>query len=353
MSGSSLDGLDMALCSFEGIPGEPNFNWEILETEQVEFPDDLAEKLKKSTDFSAKELCKLDSDFGFFLGEKCKHFIENSKFEIDAIASHGHTIFHFPDQAFTLQIGNGAAISQLAKKEVICDFRSSDIAAGGLGAPFAPIVDFYIFNDSEICLNLGGISNITFKNKESIQAFDISPCNQLLNFLAGKMNLAYDENGKIAAQGQIDPIILRKLKELNSFNGSGPRAIDNSWVVRNFLPVLESSTLEVKNLLRTCVEFIADEIIFAILENGNIDHKRKILITGGGGFNLFFIKVLEDKLSPLNIKKVTASYDIINYKEALLIALMGYLRKHKKPNALKSVTGALEDTIGGCIYIYN
>ncbi|GLR16857.1 anhydro-N-acetylmuramic acid kinase [Portibacter lacus] len=349
MSGSSLDGLDMALCTF-GMSENQEIDYKILSVDKVDFPESILGRLKSATKLSSLELQKLDADLSLFLGQCCKDFISSSAFPVDLVASHGHTIFHFPEEGFTTQLGNGGVISQVCERDVVCDFRSSDIGAGGLGAPFAPIADYYLFSDVDLFLNLGGISNITHKQGNQVTAFDISPANQILNHLAQSVGLEYDEDGKLASAGKVDEQLLDEFIRMNNFVDAKPRAIDNSWVSNNFIPLL--SKLEVNDELRTTVEFINQEIVRAI-EFLELEEKPHFLMaTGGGALNKYLMQDLKSKLELRAVEVVELSSEIINYKEALLISLMGYLRINRIPNALCSVTGAIKDTIGGCVYAY-
>lgn len=351
MSGSSLDGLDMALCSFKGDPDGSDFEFSVLKTHQVDFPHKLISDLREAPNYYPKKLLALDAHLGKFFGEECDAFIRENDFEVDFVASHGHTIFHNPEKNFTCQIGNGAMMARAAKRNVICDFRSADIAAGGLGAPCAPIADKYLFPENDILLNLGGISNITIKSGKDLYAFDISPCNQLLNYLAQKADLFYDIDGNLSAKGQVITELLEVLLTANDFDGFGPRAIDNSWVANTFIPLLDKHS-SIKDALRTCVEFIKMEFHKAIVGHLPFTPEASIVVTGGGAFNLFLMDQLRQVCNDFEITVTETDHEMIAYKEACLIALMGYLRVINKPNVLKSVTGAKQDTIGGCIYLY-
>ncbi len=349
MSGSSLDGLDMALCSFESLPSKPDFSHTVLETKKVSFSDPILEQLKVSTLLSAKELLAFHSEFGAFIGESCASFIANSDHEVDYIASHGHTMLHFPEDGYTFQLGHGAHVAQISGVDTICDFRSNDIVMGGLGAPCAPLADQYLLNDAGIFINLGGISNISFKNNGAIKAFDVSPCNQLLNRLSQRIGLEYDEDGKLASNGQVDQELLEKLYLRNQYDPTQPRALDNSWVEDQFFQVMDDFP-NVEDGLRTVVEFIVLELMKAIELNEQHFKSARLIATGGGAMNTFMMNELGQKLSKIGVSILPSSEQLIEFKEALLIAFMGYLRLHKVPNVLKSVTGARIDTIGGCIY---
>jgi anhydro-N-acetylmuramic acid kinase len=189
MSGSSLDGLDMALCRFEDDNGKPD--WAIVATSHIPFPAALLESLRSASTMSGYELMKLDADFGSFVGEQVRDWMNAHSLNADFIASHGHTIFHEPTQGFTTQIGSGAHIARLTGLDTITSFRTADVAAGGQGAPFAPVADRDLFNGYQAYVNLGGIANISMINPDGKwKAWDICPCNQALNHLAAKTGKA-------------------------------------------------------------------------------------------------------------------------------------------------------------------
>lgn len=349
MSGSSLDGLDMAICSFSGIPGNTDFQYEIKATRLVEFPEWLIDQLSHAHELDSKSLLALHAKFGLFMGENASTFLKDSHMDVQYIASHGHTVFHFPEQGFTFQLGSGADLAFLSKKDTICDFRSSDIAAKGSGAPFAPIIDRYMFNDIDILVNLGGISNFSFKFQDDIIAFDISPCNQLLNYVAQKSGKLFDEDGKIAAQGTLIEELFNELINANELKGFGPRALDNSWVKSRFYPLINQYSNQ-EDIMRTIAEFIVYELFKAIKWLPISEHHHTMAFTGGGGLNKFLMSLIKKEADHNNLTFVEIPETMINFKEACLIALLGYLRVNEIGIGIESVTGALQNSIGGCIY---
>lgn len=350
MSGSSLDGLDMALCSFEKRE-DSFYSYTVLHTSEVAFPDHISKKLSQATSMTGKDLFTLDAEFSRFLGQCCLEFESESTSVIDAISSHGHTVFHFPDLDFSTQLGNGGLISQIAKKDVVCDFRNSDIGSGGQGAPFAPIADQLLFPEADVLVNIGGIINITFKSLNQLVAFDVSPANQLLNFLSLKLGIPYDDKGAHARSGKIDIALLKKLEERNGLESTVPRGLDNSWVKHHFFNLIEQ--VKIKDGLRTCCEFISMEIEKAIQLFGvkNLE-LGKVMITGGGALNSYLMELIADRLYPHGLSVLKTDVEIIKFKEAILMSLMGYLRLHREVNVLKSYTGASRDSISGCHYAY-
>jgi anhydro-N-acetylmuramic acid kinase len=370
MSGSSLDGLDLAMVEF--ITGDDDvIEWKLLASHEFPFENQWKKRLESATKLSASELLKLDAAIGGLFGKMCAQFIDSSGIKPDYIASHGHTIFHNPEQGYTLQIGSPAHIATLTGIPVISDFRSNDIAHGGQGAPLAPIVEKYLFAGYGYYLNLGGITNLSTHNGEDIQAWDISACNQLLNYLAAQKRMAYDNEGALARTGNISPELLHQLNLVIPLPLKAPYSLDNSFVTDSFIPLLKASSASIEDQLRTIVEYISASVATqikyiseetasrAIPEDENNSRPNpdggnlipSLLATGGGAHNTFLIEEIRNKLIPLDVEVHIPESDIINFKEAILMALCGLLREIESPNALASVTGASENTINGAIYL--
>lgn len=340
MSGTSLDGLDLCYCSFK-FDKQNKWSSKILNATTVNLNKQLKLKLKNSIHLTGIELSLLNNEFGYFIGQSVKIFIKkNNITSIDFISSHGHTVFHQPDKKLTLQIGNGAIISSITQLPVICDFRTTDLALNGNGAPLVPIGDQLLFSEYDYCLNIGGIANISFKNN-NIEAYDVCPANIVLNYLANKINKEYDANGLVAALGKVNEKLLLELNQLDFYRKKNPKSLGIEWIQKNIFPLLEKYNNNVEDNLRTFCEHIAMQISNQIKEN------KKVLITGGGAFNSFLVKRIID-LSDSQI--ILPSTEIINFKEALIFAFLGVLRYRNEVNVLKSATGAKHNNIGGCIY---
>ena len=158
----------------------------------------------------------LDSEYTSFLGDKIREFIEsNSKYPIDLVCSHGHTVFHEPDKGITYQMGNKKELSDIVNHTVVCDFRVQDVSLGGQGAPLVPGGEFYLFKEYVACVNLGGFANISLLDGETPIAYDIAAANLVLNRFSVALNLPYDSGGKIASEGFVIPEFLLKLNELS------------------------------------------------------------------------------------------------------------------------------------------
>ncbi len=337
MSGTSLDGLDICYVHFS--EHSEKWNFEILQAETLEYPKSWVEKLTNAFYLSAPELLALNSEYGFYLGEMVKEFIEKNKLEkIDLIASHGHTIFHQPEKKFTLQIGDGRAIKQIANLPVIYDFRMQDVLMGGNGAPLVPIGDQLLFSEFDACINLGGFSNISFLKNGKRIAFDICPVNVILNEFAQKLGKKFDENGALAKCGNTDENLLQELNQLAFYQKNPPKSLGIEWVQQSISPLLVNKNPE--TILATFTEHIAIQIA-KILNENNIE---KALITGGGAYNTHLIESLK-KLT--NSEIIIPSQNLIEYKEALIFALMGVLRFAGRNNVLSSATGSIADHSSG------
>ncbi len=345
MSGTSLDGLDIAYCHFENKNGTWSFS--IKKTESVDYSTTFKDQLKNTVHLEASKLLTFHNEYGNWLGEQTKRFIKKYTLEVNFIASHGHTVFHQPEVGLTYQIGSGQHIANASGQKVICDFRTNDVALGGQGAPLVPIGDQLLFSEYDFCLNLGGISNISFDSKAQRMAYDISPANMLLNFICQKINLEYDKGGQLASTGKINTTLLDKLNTLEHYNLPYPKSLGYEWFVEKVIPIIDNTQDSVENLLYTSIIHIASQIANDIKNTKKKD--STLFITGGGAKNDFLIETIQQKLTGF-ATVVIPSEDIIDFKEALIFAFMGVLREQNETNCLKSVTGAIKDSSSGVIY---
>ena len=344
MSGTSLDGLDMALCSFR--QEENRWVYEIISTKTVCYPDSLSRQLAEAHKYSGLKLTKLDQEYGRWLGNEAKQFIKDYNILPSFIASHGHTVFHQPENRITLQIGSGAEILSATCITTITDFRSVDMALGGQGAPLVPAGDYLLFDDYDFCLNLGGIANISYLNDNKKLAWDICPVNMALNFIAGKMNKKMDRDGIEGEKGKVNKQLLKELNGLEFYNTIPPKSLGREWFEEKFLKILLNHSASWHDKLRTVYEHISLMIVSACLSH----RKGRLLVTGGGAHNIFLIERIKHH-SKHDI--IIPGKDIIDFKEALIFAFLGLLRLENKVNCLSSVTGSSKDSIGGSVYQSN
>lgn len=342
MSGTSLDGLDICYVKFK-LSLENTWTFQIAAAETVAYPDVWLQKLAFNESLSSLQTLELDKDLGQYFGKAVNTFLEKNNIEkssIDFIASHGHTLFHQPDKGITLQIGNGQAIALQTGIKTVYDFRTADVYNGGQGAPLVPIGDALLFSQYDACLNLGGFCNISLQHNDQRIAFDIGFCNLVLNRLAQKLNLPFDENGNLASTGQLDNSLLQRLNNLAFYKAKAPKSLGAEWLSTEVMPLLNN--VDPTTALRTCTEHIAVQIS-AVLKEFDI---KNVLLTGGGTHNRFLIERLK---SLTNTQLIAGSNELINYKEALIFALLGTLRIENKINTLSTVTGAKTNLCTGVI----
>lgn len=349
MSGTSLDGLDLAYCHI----WEKNGGWlfDIKETKSVKYASEMLNTLKNTISLSPEKLIELHNTYGTWLGEQTAVFINEHTLEVDYIASHGHTTHHRPEMGLTFQVGSGQHIANATGIKVIADFRTNDLALGGQGAPLVPIGDRLFFSEYDFCLNLGGISNISFEVKNKRIAYDIGLANMILNYITRKVDLEYDEDGKFARAGSINTAMFNQLNNLEYYTLPHPKSVGYEWFLAKVVPIIEDTDDSIENLLHTSVHHICEKITQQIQLNF-INKNQQLLITGGGALNSFLIETLEQKLGSTT-KVVVPAKIIIEFKEALIFALMGVLRVKQLTNVLSSVTGAKKDSTSGVLFIPN
>ncbi len=342
MSGTSLDGIDLSHVHFTIHNGKWMFT--IHESETIPYPTIWLNKLKIAVGFSKQELLELNESYTDLLGNVIKTFIDKHQLiHLDAVCSHGHTILHQPQNGFTLQIGNLPQLATIIGEKVICDFRVQDVEMGGQGAPLVPIGDRILFSDYDFCLNLGGFSNISFEHNNSRIAFDISPVNTVLNYYANALGFDYDDKGQLSRSGTIDSALLNELNALEYYQKSFPKSLGFEFVKETVLPILEKFTIPTESKMHTFTEHIAQQTALALpLKQG------QLLITGGGAYNDFLIERIQFYLPEMQI--IIPNAKLLEYKEALIFALLGVLKLRNEINVLSSVTGAKSDHSSGVIH---
>lgn len=239
------------------------------------------------------------------------------------------------------QIGDGAAIAAETGIPTVSDFRRLDIMMGGQGAPLVPIGDRMLFSDYDYCLNIGGFSNISFEKEGQRVAFDISPVNYVFNRYTRQIGLEYDQNGDIARSGNICQPLLEEMNALEFYHKEGPKSLGREWVEELIFPMIDKYGLSLPDKMRTFSEHAAYQVS-RVTSLG-----KRLLITGGGAFNKFLV----ERISALTgCEIVIPDPIIIEYKEALIFALLGALYIADQPSCLSSVTGASRDNIGGMLF---
>jgi len=309
MSGSSLDGLDLAVCRFQlDKEGEIKVSaWEIMAAETDPFPPMWKARLRSAPHLPGRELWRLHADLGHWIGQRARAFLDkHPDFPVSLVGSHGHTIFHDPQQKFTTQIGDGAAVALRLGLPVVTELRGSDVAAGGQGAPLAPLADKYLFPEYDGFLNLGGIANLSLQNGSgNYIAGDISGCCQVLDRLAARTGATYDAGGALARKGSPAPAIAQTIAALPYHQLPYPKSLDNAWVREQLWPLLDDKSEQ--------------------------------------------LRANQDEAQP-SFEFIVGNTDTTDFKEAALIALAALFRTEGISNALVSATGAERQTVNGALF---
>lgn len=344
MSGSSLDGLDIVYTHLEETGGK--WNYEIIASACYSYSPTWIKELTHAINYSALKYQLLHTAYGRYIGQQVNHFIDANHLQhkVDLVASHGHTVFHLPDERMTAQLGDGAAIAAEIHLPVVSDLRSMDVALGGQGAPIVPIGEMLLFKDFDCFLNIGGIANISMIKDNKRIAFDVCPANRVLNMLSQELNMPFDEGGKLAASGNLNNDLLTELNSLEYYGKGYPKSLDNQFGTDVIFPLIKKKNISIKDALNTYTEHICMQVKNAV---GNT--QKKMLITGGGAFNIYLIERLKTHINSVEI--IIPDTGIVQYKEALIMALMGALRWREEMNVLASVTGASQNSIGGTLWL--
>ncbi len=363
MSGTSLDGLDLAYVEFWQEHKKWQFRLGPYTT--INYSSEWRERLANLPQSDALTFAKTHAAFGRFCGETLADFLHTHKLKVDVVASHGHTVFHQPNKGFTTQIGDGAAMATYSGQRVACDFRTTDVAKGGQGAPLVPIGDALLFGKYSACVNIGGFANISFEKDKKRIAFDICPANIVLNAWAQRLGQNFDKDGNLAQTGEIISSLLTALNALDFYKQNAPKSLGKEWVEDSINPLLEPFGDKPQNVLRTFYEHIAIQISQSLppkrTKNISVGGRfqtckpyvikkdlNDILISGGGAYNRFLMKRIQHH-SQANIVETEPA--IIDMKEAIIFAFLGLLRYLEQSNILADVTGAKADSIGGAVYL--
>lgn len=355
MSGSSLDGLDIAFVELVETGGK--WTYEIIHTDCTGYSSEWTGKLRNAVSLTALEYQLLHTAYGHYIGKQVNAFIEKYALshKVNVVGSHGHTTFHLPQQQMTAQLGDGAAIAAETGLNVVSNLRSLDIALGGQGAPIVPIGEKLLFTGYDYFLNVGGIANISINENGKYIAYDICAANRVLNMLSAEKGLPYDEGGKLAAAGKLHEHVLAELNALDYYGKPYPKSLANSFGVEVVYPVIKAAGIAVEDGLRTYVEHIAAQVKQAVADGGQQTtgdgSSKKLLVTGGGALNNLLIERIKEMLAPLNVEVVVPDEKTVQYKEALIMALIAILRWREEENVLASVTGASRGSVGGALWL--
>lgn len=341
MSGTSLDGMDLAYCRFSK---EQPTNFEIVHTKTISYTPHWLDELRAATKCSGAQLAKLHAVYAGYVASCVNEFIgEQNLPQPDLLGFHGHTIFHQPEIGFTFQLGSGAVLAAKTGIDTVSDFRTANVALGGQGAPLVPIGDAHLFGEFDTCLNLGGFCNASFREGEQIIAFDICPANIALNEWAQKAGKNYDNQGAMAARGKVDEAVLKALNSLRFYQSPPPRSLGREWYEHAFGPILNQTDISINDALATLSEHIAIQIAAML----NPSKSKNVLVTGGGAHNTHLMERIQ---SHLHAEIVVPHSKLIDYKEALIFAYLAFLQLNNKPNILASYSGSRKNHCAGTLH---
>ena len=348
MSGSALEGLDIVFAEFHESAGA--WTYSLKSADCYAYSTEWQEKLKKAASLSAAGYLLLHAEYGHYIGQELNRFIEANQlqYQVQLAASHGHTIFHMPDQKVTAQLGDGAAIAAVTGINVVSDLRTMDVALGGKGAPLVPVGEQLLFGEYKCFLNIGTHAYITCHTPEGLIAFDICPVNKVLNMLANQAGEKYDTDGKIAANGKLNSGLLKVLNGLEYYGMPYPKTLSADFSNNVIFPLVRGMGISIPEAMRTFVEHVAEQIAKAMKQ---LPPPSKLLITGGGANNSFLVDRIKAALEAMQVEAVLPEKNIVEYKEALVMALIGLLRWREENNSFAAWTGATRDSIGGAVWI--
>jgi anhydro-N-acetylmuramic acid kinase len=349
MSGTSLDGIDVAVIDIAGS------KFSVLAHKTTPYPDDIADRLLavSNAQIHTSEISRLNFELAEMYAKavrRCGVPIES----IELIGSHGQTIFH--ERGSTLQIGDGSIIAERTGIPCVSDFRTRDIAAGGRGAPLVPYVDYLLFRDAKlgrVALNIGGIANITAippgASRDRVIAFDTGPGNMAIDALVkirSKGRMKFDRDGAIASRGKLDQNLLEILLGRPYFRKKPPKTAGREDYGREFISELLNTGVPVDNLVATATAFTAASIAYGI--NRFVDWKLdEVIASGGGVHNSQLMAYLQGFLPGVRLL-TSAEFGIdVDAKEAIAFAVLAYETWHRRPSNLPSATGAKHPVILG------
>ena len=341
MSGTSVDGLDLIAVSFQ--TKDSAIDYTIHEACTIPYSTHWRNRLLQAPSLNALEMRQLDVEFAAYMAQHVNAFQQEKRWKAQFIASHGHTIFHQPEKKFTLQIGCGATLAALTGITTVCDFRQGDVALHGQGAPLVPIGDQLLFKEFTYCLNLGGFANVSHEEGGQRIAYDICALNVVLNAFARRLGAEFDFDGEVAASGNLIPELVEQLNALPYYQKNAPKSLGTEWVDEFLSPIIThySAKSSLPDLLHSFGMHFAIQIGKALNKEG------KTLVTGGGARNGWLMKQI--KLHSTSTMELTDGH-LIDSKEALIFALLGYLRLNEIPNTLPTVTGAIRPISAGAVY---
>ncbi|MBU0720389.1 anhydro-N-acetylmuramic acid kinase [bacterium] len=351
MSGTSLDGIDIALCEIDAL------RCTLVASKEYPFEQALKKEILAliDTPSTLMQIGTADKKLGLMFADAINSFIQTHKIvphAITAVGLHAQTLWHNPDSefSFSMQLGDANTVSAKTGLQVVADFRRMDMANGGQGAPFAPAFHQFVFGSLEektAVLNIGGMANITILGEE-LKGWDTGPGNVLMDMWIQKsQNQAYDKEGAFSACGTLDEELLKAMLGDEYFQRPPPKStgreyFNETWLAKH-LPLFQ--TIKDEDIQRTLAELTA----WSIANDVNKTDTRLLLVCGGGAKNSFLMQRLQ-KLCRCTIATSDAYGLNSDFLEAMAFAWLAYKRVHREEVNLKSVTGASKNSILGGIY---
>jgi len=374
MSGTSIDGIDCVVMQIRRK--ERGIAWKLLAHVQKKFPSGLSDAIKRNSETSTSrvdEINDINQVLSYYYADTVKHSASKARKQPDLIGCHGQTIYHRPkkDRRYgkrfgaTLQIGDPSTLAILTGTPVVGNFRSADIAAGGEGAPLVPYVDYLLFNNrknSRLLLNIGGIANFTYLQRnakpDNVIAFDTGPGNMVIDALVGEyFGKRYDRNGAIARKGKVNENLFMKLIQHPYLQRKPPKSTGREEFGISFIKKLKRyipTGISKEDVIATVTEFTAWAIFYSysqyISTKKSVD---EVIVSGGGAKNKFIMDALSDYFTSASVLTTGDIGIPVEAKEAACFAVLANETIDRKPGNLPSVTGASKRIPLGTIAIPN
>jgi anhydro-N-acetylmuramic acid kinase len=369
MSGTSLDGIDVAIIDMTGSGFKAKIN--VLTSHSVPYPKSVREALLAISNASTQtgDISRLNFLLGELYAEALEETAERASIPLQTIkliGCHGQTIFHEGQGcqylgkrvSSTLQIGESSVISERTGIDVISNFRERDMAAGGKGAPLVPYLDYMLMRHrgrGRVAVNIGGIANLTAipsnTSTERVVAFDSGPGNMVIDQLVARITSGrqcYDRDGAMAAAGTPDPKLLAKLLRDKYFRAKPPKTAGREQYGPELVSKLLDTELSSEDLIATATALTAESIALGV-RNFVLPEMRvdEVFVSGGGVHNPTLMRMLRKALDPIPVMESTEVGLDVDAKEAIAFAVMAYETAHSRPSNLPAATGARKAVILG------
>jgi len=363
MSGTSHDGVDVALVEIRPTSFKDNLKTKLIKHLHIPYKRQIRDKISTAFNGNTEHICRLNFELGEIFAKTVLSLTEISgynKKDIDAVASHGQTIYHIPPKkgkrGSTLQIGEPSVIAERTGILTISDFRTRDMAVGGQGAPLVPIADYLLFkkrNWVRAVVNIGGISNVTIVKErlDDTIGFDTGPGNSLMDEAVrfySKGRLLFDKDGVIACRGRINKALLNRLLASPYFKKRPPKSTGRETFGSDLIKgIFKRYKLPIEDMLSTLAHLTAITIRDSIIPF----KPDEVILTGGGVKNIFLMSIINKLFSDIDIsvKKISDYGMPVEAKEALSFAIIGYRTLNMQAGNIPLVTGAKHSVILGKI----